>query len=415
MIKSIFRQIWNQRRANSWVWVELVVVTVLLWYGVDLVYNYEAAATQPKGYDTDNVFDITLNAKPQLERDSVMASHSQEYLDQVYNLIRQYEGVEEACYYFGSIPYTGNTQYEGYAPHTDSAHVVGCYIRYVSPTYFKVFRLEAMDGQFDAEHWRSAEYPMPVLMSRSLSDSLFSGKNAVGRTCFNPYFLRSENPRTNYKVMAVLPPHKLDDYQRYEPFIYLPASPMLNKWFHIAIRVDASKATGFAERFTRDMQKKLAIGPYYLYDISSYADMKEAFDIQEGTVNYLNTAYAVIAFFIFNIFLGMLATFWFRTRKRRSEIALRLAMGSTRWNVFSYYVIEGILMLAFAAVPAIIICVNIQVADLTVHTLMDPTIGRFIICISLTVLILALIIIVGICFPARQAMCIEPAEALHNE
>lgn len=44
----------------------------------------------------------------------------------------------------------------------------------------------------------------------------------------------------------------------------------------------------------QDMQGKLSIGPYYLYDINSYGDMKEAFDIEQGTVNYLNTTYAVI-------------------------------------------------------------------------------------------------------------------------
>lgn len=48
MIKSLFRQMWNQRHANVWVWVELVVVLVLLWYSIDLVYNYEVAARQSK-------------------------------------------------------------------------------------------------------------------------------------------------------------------------------------------------------------------------------------------------------------------------------------------------------------------------------------------------------------------------------
>ena len=84
MIKSLFRQMWNQRHANVWVWVELVVVLVLLWYSIDLVYNYEAAARQSKGYDTENVFDIQLNIKPTLQNDSVLMSHSAEYLEQIY-------------------------------------------------------------------------------------------------------------------------------------------------------------------------------------------------------------------------------------------------------------------------------------------------------------------------------------------
>jgi len=64
MWKQIFSQIWNQRRANAWLWIELSIVTVLLWYGVDLVYNYEGAARQPKGYDTSCVFDLTVGTKP---------------------------------------------------------------------------------------------------------------------------------------------------------------------------------------------------------------------------------------------------------------------------------------------------------------------------------------------------------------
>ena len=104
--------------------------------------------------------------------------------------------------------------YEGYAPHSDSTHVVGCFIRYVSPAYFKVFRLRPLSGSFEAERWDKNEYPMPVLMSETLSDSLFSGRNGVGETCFNPYFLNSAQPETNYKVMAVLPAHKTDEYER---------------------------------------------------------------------------------------------------------------------------------------------------------------------------------------------------------
>lgn len=414
MIKSLFRQIWNQRHSNAWVWLELIIVLVLLWYAIDLVYNYEAAARQPKGYDTENVFDIQLSIKPALQHDSLLMSRSSEYMEQIYHLIKQYRGVEEACFYYGTIPYTENYQYEGYAPHSDSTHLVNCYIRYVNPTYFKVFRLQPLAGTFDAAHWNKGEYPMPVVMSVTLSDSLFSGRSGVGETCFNPYFLNSRQPETNYKVMTVLPAHKTDDYERYEPFIYLP-SPPVTHWHHIAVRVSPDAAPGFTERFTREMQGKLAIGPYFLYDISSYADMKEAFDIEQGTVNYLNTTYVVIIFFIFNVFLGMLGTFWFRTRKRRSEIALRMALGCSRADIFSYYVLEGILLLGLAAVPAIFICANMQLADLTVHTLMDPGIGRFLFCFVLAMLLLAVIILLGIYFPARKAMQVEPADALHGE
>ena len=43
-------------------------------------------------------FDIQLNIKPALQNDSVLMSHSAEYLEQIYHLIQQYQGVEEACF-----------------------------------------------------------------------------------------------------------------------------------------------------------------------------------------------------------------------------------------------------------------------------------------------------------------------------
>jgi putative ABC transport system permease protein len=311
--------------------------------------------------------------------------------------------------------------FEGYAPHTDSLHVVGCKIRYVLPEYFDVFRLKPIAGRLDVGKWKYAEVPMPVLMSKELADSLFgtSGPDVIGKTCFNPYWMNKPNPSlrvTNYQVMAVLPSHKLDEYQRYEPFIYLPTpNPYPLFWQHMAIRVHPDYVAGFEERFRKDMQGTLERGMFYMDYIQSYADMKEAFDIEQGTVNYLNTTYAVIAFFLFNVFLSILGTFWFRTHKRKSEIALRMAMGCSRQGILKHYLTEGWLLLLVAAVPALIICFNIQMGDLTVHTLMDVTSGRFFGCFLVAVGVLALIVAIGIGIPARKAMKIDPAEALHNE
>ena len=414
-MKSIGKQIWNQRRSNAWIGVELIVVNVLLWYAIDLVYNFEGAAWQPKGYDTENVFDLQVAAKPlEMLNDEDNRNAGQDF-SYLYNLIKDYPGVEHVGYYYGSIPYSNKTQHEGYASHADSSRIIRCKIRYVSPEYFKVFRLEIAKGNVDFERWKAAEYPMPVLMTEELTDSLFGkvGLDAIGQTCFNPYWGKTQ---TNYKVAGILPQHKLDDYQRYEPFIYLPTpEPRPLWWQHVVIRVHPDHVNGFAERFRADMQGVFDRGIFYLDHIRSYADMKASYDIEQGTVNYLNTAYAVIAFFLFNIFLSILGTFWFRTHKRKSEIALRMAMGCTRKGILLHFLTEGWLLLLIAAVPALVISLNIVYADLTVHTLMDVTVARFIGCFMLSVLILAIMIALGIWFPARKAMKIEPAEALHDE
>ena len=417
MWEQICRQIWNQRRANAWLLVELCVVTVLLWYGIDLVYNYEGAAWQSKGYDTSCVFDLTVGTKPLEVINDADNRRAGEDFTYLYNLIKDYPGVEEVCAYHGSIPYTDDVMFEGYAPHTDSTHVVSCFIRYVTPSYFKVFRLKPLAGQLDEAHWSSAEYPMPALVSVDLADSLFHLPNVadvVGKTCFNPYWLKRANPVTNYRVVAVLPRHKLNDYERYEPFIYLPAQKALF-WQDVAIRAAPDHVAGTAERFRNDMQPVFDRGIFYLNSIRSYDEMKEAYDVQQGTVNYLNTVYAVATFFLFNVFLCVFATFWYRTRKRRCEIALRMALGSSRCSVIYYFLLEGITLLLLSVVPALVVALNLQIADLTIHSLVDITTMRFVGCFLIAVLFLALIIVTAIWYPACQAIKIQPAEALHDE
>ena len=110
-----------------------------------------------------------------------------------------------------------------------------------------------------------------------------------------------------------------------------------------------------------------------------------------------------------------MGTFWFRTRHRRSEIALRMAMGSSRARIRAQLLGEGVLLLVVAAVPAVIICINMVMADVTFTEATDASWERFIICVLTVLGLMALMVIAGIWYPASKAMTVQPAEALHDE
>lgn len=111
----------------------------------------------------------------------------------------------------------------------------------------------------------------------------------------------------------------------------------------------------------------------------------------------------------------MIGTFWFRTQHRRKEVALRMAMGSTRRGIFLRLIAEGLLLLTLAAVPAAIIALNIGVAELVDVTQLPFDASRFFLALVLSWLLMAVMIVVGVWYPARRAMKIQPAEALHDE
>jgi len=76
---------------------------------------------------------------------------------------------------------------------------------------------------------------------------------------------------------------------------------------------------------------------------------------------------------------------------------------------------EGILLVTFAYIPALFVAYNLGVSDLVNTWPVEWSIGRFVIGGILTYLLLLLVVVFSIWFPARQAMQIQPAEALHGE
>ncbi len=404
MVTSLLKQIWNKRRANGWLWAELFVVFVILWYVIDFLLTAFCASVEPKGYDTHHVYHVSIAVKPTQSGEYTPEQWSENYL-QIFRQVKEYAGVESACYYGGTIPYEDGSMFQGYT--VDSIHRYMANIRMVSREFFDVFRVEIQSPV--PNNWDIPDYPRPAVISQDLADSLFTGKPQLGQSFFDYY-----EPEKKYILGGISARTKLTEYDRYEPFIYVPVEDwMLTRWVPmLSVRVRPEADRNFADRFTADM-RKLAIGPFYFSQIRSYDEAKEIFDTQ--TNNYIRTSLAILSFFVFNIFLSVTGTFWFRTRKRRGEIGLRMSVGASRKQIFSELTGESILILLIAVLPAMLVCFHIWWADVTVNLWMDATWLRLLAGIGCTFGLMLVMVLAGVWYPARRAMKTEPAEALHEE
>ena len=59
MNKKLFTQIRNEWRSNLWLALELLVVSVVMWYIIDLLYCRLATYMEPRGFDTEHCYLIT--------------------------------------------------------------------------------------------------------------------------------------------------------------------------------------------------------------------------------------------------------------------------------------------------------------------------------------------------------------------
>ena len=60
-MKQLLKQIYNERRSNAFLWIELLLVFVVLWYIVDLVYVTLHIYYQPMGFNIENTYVLRMN------------------------------------------------------------------------------------------------------------------------------------------------------------------------------------------------------------------------------------------------------------------------------------------------------------------------------------------------------------------
>ncbi|MEG0455714.1 MAG: ABC transporter permease, partial [Bacteroides sp.] len=146
MIRQLLKLIWNQRRQNSWIAFELLLVFVALWAIADLFVVQTTLYLRPLGYQVENCwrlsFDNYTQEATEYESDTLLHKTQGEALTAILDRLRRCDEVEDACVAFFSSPYSSGNTWRSLLPCTaDSARFkeqsYHCY--YVTPEYFNVF------------------------------------------------------------------------------------------------------------------------------------------------------------------------------------------------------------------------------------------------------------------------------------
>lgn len=416
---QLLKQIWNERRSNGWLWTELLIVFVVLWFVVDWTYVTARTYYEPVGFDITDTYYLELSLKNNksdsyIPKDKKSTTLGQD-ITELTNRLRRLPEVEAVSVSSNARPYIGSNS--GMMLRIDTI-VRNPLRRPMTPDFFQVFRYQSADGRGYQPLVQALKNGNVVVSENLWPDDFKGDRTLLGREVVNV-----DDSTEVFKIGGVSTKVRYNDFwpnysDRYIAIAF-PEKEMagLNGEFYpsnieVCLRVKPGTAKDFPEHLMNLSSSQLSVGNLFILKVHDYENIRN--DFQQGSYNQVQVRFWMMGFLLMNILLGIVGTFWFRTQHRRSELALRVAVGSSRMQLWNRLNSEGLMLLSLAALPAAVICYNIGHLDLT-DGYMEWGIARFLITFAISYFLMALMILAGIWFPARQAVRIQPAEALREE
>jgi len=436
MLRAIIIQLWNRKRANLSVVLELLCVFILIWYMTDYLFVYAYNRSIPSYQNTEHTWLVRIGVfEPDAPGYVAEADSAEAYLanfERVLQTLHAYPGITDvAVSNSRSYPGSGGYRNTSFCPANDTTNIIWGHLLTIFPgeDYFHLFRFSRDEGRemVSVKDFDWAE-PRGVVISRAAAEQLFPAGNAVGQEVLG---FRESVPN---KIIGVVDEVKRFPYLRPRNVYYMPmqldgeelkAATLRNVSIMVRSRSEIADAS-FKADFQQAMNSSLLIGNYYLKNILSIPRLESEQARIRGVENDIRIRLYLMAFFLLSILLCLMGSFWYRVNQRRGEIGLRKALGASQGNIHRQFLLEGLCLLALAAVVAMGIELQFVKAELIDTLGLEPDEQggtflpdnlplRFLITNAITTVLLAAAVLLAIWFPARRASRVSALDALRTE
>ncbi|MDE5840741.1 MAG: ABC transporter permease [Muribaculaceae bacterium] len=416
MKRKLLTQMRAEWRANIWMATELLIVSVVLFVLADRIYTVIATVNEPLGFDTEHCYVLRVRELTEAAPDFKEYTSRDERFRDLMTLkqrILERPEISAVTISSNSFPYNPNNSMSQLDIDTFSMADAPILIRRVDPDFFKVFRIEGASGETPEQLGEILQQEKVIPSDNALlrKAGIRSLKGLYGRQMV----FEGNDTLT---LRASFRPMKYSDYGTVHGW----AGASMFRLFHpnymgfmegLSVRVNDNMDKDFAEKLMADADRQLRVGNWYVASVDSFSFIKKDFNRDEEAA--IRNVVVCALFMLLNIFLGILGTFWFRTRQRQREIALRMVSGATRSDIFRRILGEGELLLLLVTPPAVVIDYLLTRYEFT--SWYDGYFEPMHFCVSVIVawLLMSIMIAVGIYFPARRAMSVSPAAAMKTE
>lgn len=401
MIRLFFKSLWNNKRRNILVFIELFMISFVLVNLTLYLVNMLSIIHIKNCYDTNNVILVDISKKnPESDKISEVSFQN------LKKVFASNSFVESVSISTNAVPYNYSINTTGF--NHDSVEI-GLANREVDIDYAKVMKVVPLIGRwFDETDLGKAVHP--VVITNEANDKYFKG-NAVGERIFEKD--RRSGKVTNYEVIGVVDRFKRNDIETPYPaaFILKDSINAASNWqTSFLIRTKESKTSDMLAIAESQVYSTLNPESWTINSLNSLDNMCLQVNDDNYQRNYLNVIIAL--FVLINIFLGTIGILWYNTNLRIQEIGIRRALGSTGIEIKRLLISEN-LVIAGAGLLMVLIII-LQIPSL-VGRGDPPEAGVMLNSIIISVVSMIVLVFLSTWIPATIASKIRPATALKTE
>jgi putative ABC transport system permease protein len=399
MLRHLITLMWNRKRANGLLILEIFLAFVVLFVvgsvGVYYWRNYRA----PLGFEYANVWKVQLNPGAQ--------PHAAQFgsLQRVLARLRSTPGVVAISRSVDNTPFAFSQNSTEFRANQEKNHpdVYGD-VYDAGPELPQVVGLRMVAGRWFDRRDEAVARRLPIVITEQAQAQLFPG----GESALGKIIQGSLNRTEEFKVVGISGPYRANgELSEPQPgyFLYISPQDTARALTVLLVRVQPGSGAALEKKVNEEIR---ATSGGWSSNILPLPDERRT-QLKVGLA-LPGILGVVCVFLLINVALGLFGVLWLNISQRRGELGVRRALGATGAAISGQIVGEILVLTTFGLVLGLLVAAQF------------PLLGVFNVKASVygTAMVLAaagLYLLAAGCalYPSRLAAGIQPAVALREE
>jgi putative ABC transport system permease protein len=410
MLKHALMLIWNRRRANRLVVIEVAAAFVAVFVLLALALRVWSHYQRPLGFVYEDVWSIAMTNERAASGFGPEAPATRATSDDVLDALRRLPRVE-AAHIMALAPFVGGNRIGPMG--RDANRTIATRYNVMDVGAAEALGVDVVEGRAFSPEDEGQDYTAAVV-NRTFVEQAFGAESPVGRRInfLPPEFLaRLPADAANAASREIRVVGVIDDFRQHGEFVEpRPYSIQLIQPNEAAMELFVKLVPGTERAYEEQIVATIeAIAPQWRARVTPWEDMRAT--THRETLLPFRIGGTLGAFLLAMVVLGLIGIVWQDVVRRTQEIGLRRAAGASAARVRRQIVLEMLVVGAFGIAIGTVVAVQfplLQIIDDIEWPFAAPA-------LALSAALILVLTVLAALYPAWLASRREPADALRYE